>query len=142
MSVYHPGRGQRGAIALPSDQRPETSSHAPCSAACVLPRPSCLAVLGVKAKPLRYAALRGEALTPARGEGDLLSQICRASICVAANIAEGAERGSDREFSKYLRIADGSNAGTQALVIIAGDAGGSALIRSMASSRRRPGSAG
>ena len=59
----------------------------------------------------------------ARGEGDLLSQIRRASISVAANIAEGAERGSDREFSKHLRIADGSNAETQALAIIAGDAG-------------------
>ena len=59
----------------------------------------------------------------ARGEGDLLSQIRRASISVAANIAEGAERGSDREFSKHLHIADGSNAETQALAIIAGDAG-------------------
>ena len=59
----------------------------------------------------------------ARGEGDLLSQIRRASISVAANIAEGAERGSDREFAKHLRIADGSNAETQALAVIAGDAG-------------------
>jgi four helix bundle protein len=58
-----------------------------------------------------------------RGEGDLLSQIRRASISVAANIAECAERGSDREFSKHPRIADGSNAETQALAIIAGDAG-------------------
>jgi four helix bundle protein len=58
-----------------------------------------------------------------RGEGDLISQIRRASISVAANIAEGAERGSSRDFVKFLRISDGSNAETQALTLIAGDAG-------------------
>ena len=56
------------------------------------------------------------------GHGDLISQIRRASLSVAANIAEGAERGSDRDFVRFLKIADGSNAETQALTHIAGDA--------------------
>jgi hypothetical protein len=33
-----------------------------------------------------------------RGQGDLISQVRRASISVAATIAKSAERGSDRDF--------------------------------------------
>jgi len=38
----------------------------------------------------------------------LRDQMQRAAISIASNIAEGAERGTTKEFSRYLRIAKGS----------------------------------
>ena len=40
--------------------------------------------------------------------GDLITQIRRAAISVASNIAEGAAIGNDRSFRKHLTIARGS----------------------------------
>ncbi len=57
---------------------------------------------------LEIIKLAQEDLQRLRGEADLRDQIKRSSRSIAANIAEGAGRRTDRDFRHFLSIARGS----------------------------------
>ena len=52
----------------------------------------------------------------ARGYSDLADQLRRASLSIATNIAEGANKGRDGDFARYVDIAIGSAAEVDSLL--------------------------
>lgn len=63
--------------------------------------------LDVWKNAMRMATDIYEAFDASRDFG-LRDQVCRAAVSVPSNIAEGFERGSDKEFIRFLRISLGS----------------------------------
>lgn len=51
----------------------------------------------------------------------LVSQMRRSVISIPSNIAEGKKRGTSKDFIQFLRIADGSAAELETLIIIVKD---------------------
>jgi four helix bundle protein len=72
---------------------------------------------------LAPAIYKGTASFPDRERYGLTAQLRRASVSVISNIAEGAGRQSDRELSRFLRIARGSTREMEAQLLLSRDLG-------------------
>ncbi len=57
------------------------------------------------------------------GDFGLRDQIRRASVSIMSNIAEGFERGGDKEFFQFVALAKGSSGEVRAQLYVALDAG-------------------
>lgn len=72
-----------------------------------------------KAVELSVATYKLTEKFPVREIYGLTSQIRRAAVSIPSNIAEGRRRGTDADFSHFLRIAHGSLAELETQLLIA-----------------------
>ena len=72
---------------------------------------------------LALAIYRLTASFPRSEQFGVTSQLRRAAVSVPTNIAEGAKRLTDREYERFLNIAEGSLAETQYLLMLSKDLG-------------------
>ena len=59
---------------------------------------------------------------PASETYGISSQLRRAAVSIPSNIAEGAKRGTSKDFTQFLRIANGSAAELETQLLILNDA--------------------
>lgn len=65
-----------------------------------------------------YALTRNE---PFSKDFGLRDQICRSTVSIMSNVAEGLERDGEKEFANFLSIAKGSAGETRSLLYVALD---------------------
>lgn len=76
-----------------------------------------------KGRELTRALYRLTRRAPFSKDYGLRDQICRAAVSVTSNIAEGFERGGNKELIQFLAIAKGSAGEVRAQLHVAYDAG-------------------
>ncbi len=76
-----------------------------------------------KARKLVLIVYEATSAFPSEEKFGLTSQLRRAAVSVAANIAEGSERDGDGSFLNYLNIAKGSAGEVRCLLLLSIDLG-------------------